>query len=301
MKALRRLWESIFGRKPIVFPMDEAKTAPLDPEALTITPVGEPRQHVLLGVGQLANPDMGSEERSLCVMLGKSDGSNALPDFGFLCLADTENQGPQSAKAAALAVRTAAQTLTEGAVLGLLAIDPRVENRSMQDLLRSSFQSANQLVLDQAPGSGTPMTAVVLLGDQLTIAHVGECRAHLIRGNNVTRLSSQGAFDNEARAQHAGDEPSPLARSSRSSREAVGQNPHFRMEVYAHTVPQDGYLLLCSEGLWEKAGAPEVLRTIRAARHPQTACDDLLKLAGGEGAVSAALIQFPPRKLMKPA
>ena len=75
--------------------------------------------------------------------------------------------------------------------LSLLSPKPSRPSDSIQEILEASLQEAHRLVMKEAPGSGTTLTAVLILDKQMSIAHVGDSRLYAISSdgeiNVVTR------------------------------------------------------------------------------------------------------------------
>jgi serine/threonine protein phosphatase PrpC len=70
-----------------------------------------------------------------------------------------------------------------------------IDNDSRDDLLRTSLIDMDSAIQDstiQRPelaGMGTTFTSFQLIGDQLSLLHVGDSRAYRIRGKKITQLS----------------------------------------------------------------------------------------------------------------
>ena len=112
-----------FGRKDKV-PPDQASTAPLDPTTLSDFIVDDAKPHILMGSFQSRGNERGSINDSLLVLIGTAVSSDGLPDFALLCVADGLGGYENGAKASAISVRSIAGSLTQGAILDLLAPDP---------------------------------------------------------------------------------------------------------------------------------------------------------------------------------
>ena len=159
------------------------------------------------------------------------------------------------------------------------------------------MSDANDAVVERVPGGGTTLTVVLLLGKYLTIGHVGDSRAYLISDNGlkvitrdhslVERLRELGQLSEDEAAVHP--QRNVLYR-------AVGQGGNLEVDVLSHPIPDSGYLLICSDGLWGVVPDPEIQSIILKAPHPQIACEQLIKAAnsaGGPDNITAILVQFP--------
>jgi len=77
----------------------------------------------------------------------------------------------------------------------------------------------------------------------------------------------------------------------------MGRADKLQVEVFSHSVVHDGYLLLCSDGLWGDIQESEIQNIVLNFEHPQAACNALVQAAtdaGGSDNITAVLIQFPP-------
>jgi serine/threonine protein phosphatase PrpC len=163
--------------------------------------------------------------------------------------------------------------------------------------VRNALEQANQRVVDRVPGGGTTLTLAVLLGTQMTIGHVGDSRAYVIANNHaktitrdhslVERLRELGQLTPEEAAAHP--QRNVLYR-------AIGQGANLEVDVFTEPAPRDGYLLLCSDGLWGVVPDDDILRIVASSNHPQMACDELVRAAnaaGGPDNITAVLVYFP--------
>ncbi len=167
----------------------------------------------------------------------------------------------------------------------------------LQDLLRNAIEEANEAVVEQVPGGGTTLTAVVMLGQQLTIGHVGDSRAYLLQDGRsevltrdhslVERLRELGQLTAEEAAVHP--QRNVLYR-------AIGQGANLEVDVSSMPTPESGYLMVCSDGLWGVLGDERMKQIIDKASSPQDACEELVdaaNAAGGPDNITVILVRFP--------
>ena len=280
-------------------PPESAKTAPLGP--LTFEPLWSlaDQKSIVVGTAQSVGIARDHNEDTLFVLLGNSEGQEMLPDFGLFLIADGMGGHHAGDIASAISVRTTAHRITKGTILRLFENDPGDDALPIQDLIRKALEDANQSVVTQVPGGGTTLTAVLLLSNQLTIGHVGDSRAYIIHNGKseiitrdhslVERLQELGQLTAEEAAHHP--QRNVLYR-------AIGQGANLEVDIVTHPVPNGGYLLLCSDGLWGVVPENEINRIIYVSGHPQAACNELVRAAnaaGGPDNISAVLVGFPPK------
>jgi protein phosphatase len=237
-------------------------------------------------------------EDALLVLLGNAAGQEALPDFGLFVVADGMGGHRAGEVASATSVLTVARRLTEDSILRLFDLEPNNNAPPLQDLVRRALEEANQAVVDRVPGGGTTLTAAVVLGEQVTIGHVGDSRVYFISEKEtkvitrdhslVERLRELGQLTQEEAATHP--QRNVLYR-------AIGQGANLEVDVTTHPIPRDEFMLVCSDGLWGVVPDGEIHRTVLNASHPQAACDELVQkanAAGGPDNITAVLVYFPP-------
>lgn len=289
--------DRIFRKKKSFPSPDGVKTAPLDPGSLGTRTDAEGRRHIVIGASQSTGIERTHNEDSLFILLGSAYGEEAMPDFGLFIVADGMGGHRSGEVASAISVRTVAQSITRDGVLNLFDIEQRDDHPPLQELVRDALEQANQKVVDRVPGGGTTLTLAVLLGTQMTIGHVGDSRAYVISNNHartitrdhslVERLRELGQLTPEEAAAHP--QRNVLYR-------AIGQGANLEVDVFTEPVPRDGYLLICSDGLWGVVPDDDILRIVANSNHPQAACDELVRAAnaaGGPDNITAVIVYFP--------
>ena len=285
--------------KPIV--VDNAKTAPLsDLQLESIRALAqnhyEPIQY-LVASGQSVGQRRELNEDCLFTLTTCIAGNTSNPPFGLFIIADGMG-GHQNGEVAS---NTAIRTLTNYVmkkfhnVLFNFPVEPLDE--SLQEILQGAVLEAQHAVMKEAPGSGTTVTAALVLGQQLTIAHVGDSRGYLLYNEHrieaitrdhslVKRLEELGQITAAEAAVHP--QRNVLYR-------AVGQGDNLDADVITTPFPISGYLLLCSDGLWGLVPDDEMSHIVYTAPTVQRACQDLVaaaNAAGGPDNISVILVQL---------
>jgi protein phosphatase len=76
---------------------------------------------------------------------------------------------------------------------------------------------------------------------------------------------------------------------------ALGQGEPFEPDLSMTRLPDSGYLLLCSDGLWGVVGDNEIFELVTSAANPQQACQMLVEAAntaGGPDNITAILVHL---------
>ncbi|MEM6802965.1 MAG: Stp1/IreP family PP2C-type Ser/Thr phosphatase [Bacteroidota bacterium] len=128
------------------------------------------------------------------------------------------------------------------------------------EALRKAFEKANKAIYQKAAkrprlkGMGTTCTALVLRENHMYLAHVGDSRAYLLKGNRLIQLSTDHTY-----VQHLLDSGQISHKESLSHPQrnvitrAMGTSPKVDAEYQqlSHTFEEGDRLLICSDGLYE--------------------------------------------------
>jgi serine/threonine protein phosphatase PrpC len=294
MDFFRRLFSK---KKPAATP-DGVKTAPLDPMTVAPTMVTPLQGRILVGMAQSVGVERTHNEDALFVLQGNASGLEALPEFGLYIVADGMGGHRSGEVASAISVRAVSHRLCEDSILQLMAIDPSSEVVPLQDLMRMALEEANLAVVERVPGGGTTLTAVLHLGHQVTVGHVGDSRAYIITDSEVRPITRDHSL--VKRLEELGQlrpEEAEVHPQRNVLYRAIGQGANLEVDVFTLPIPRESHLLLCSDGLWGVVPDQEIRRLVNSAESPQKACDHLIdaaNAAGGPDNISAILIYFPP-------
>ena len=135
--------------------------------------------------------------------------------------------------------------------------------------LRTAVRAANLAVIDagEAPGRhgmGTTVTALTLSGHEAAVAHVGDSRAYLVRGDSCTQVTVDHSRAGDMlrmrliTAEQAATHParSQLTRS-------LGSDPLVQVDVYRQSIELGDTWVLCSDGLWDVVGSRDIVDVVR--------------------------------------
>jgi serine/threonine protein phosphatase PrpC len=135
-------------------------------------------------------------------------------------------------------------------------------------------------------GMGTTCTAVLVTGPRVLIAHVGDSRAYLLRGDELRQLTTdhtfvQGLIDQgQLRPEDVATHPqrSVIVRAIGAAADIVTDRLTIELE------PGDR-LLLCSDGLSSLVTAGAIAGALAGQSDPQAAAERLVELANTAGGI----------------
>jgi len=202
-----------------------------------------------------------------------------------------------------------------GEVASRLAADAVLETYLQQGTedpagaLGEAIRRANAIVFEQATqnegqhGMGTTCTSLAIRGDRVWIAHVGDSRAYLVRGDAIRRLTRDHTLVAELveRGHLTESDAATDPRRNQLTR-CVGALPEVNVDAGEwedHLLPGDT-LVMCSDGLYGCVTEGEI-GMIAGDRAPEDAAVELISLAnerGGPDNITVVLARAtgaPPR------
>jgi serine/threonine protein phosphatase PrpC len=222
--------------------------------------------------------------------------------FGLFIIADGMGGHKHGEMASSLAVRCTASQVIQRILMSLLSLQPTAPDESIQEILELSVQEAHQTILKKAPESGSTLTVLLILDRLMSIAHVGDSRAYIVspEGNlqvlthdhsMVMRMIELGQLTAEEASIHP--QRNVLYR-------AMGYGESFYPDISTTPLPDAGYIMLCSDGLWAVITQEEISHLIVDSPNVQIACQRLIdaaNVAGGPDNISVILVRIPEHVL----
>jgi PPM family protein phosphatase len=243
---------------------------------------------------------------------GNEDSFCLAPDLGLFVVAD----GMGGHAAGEVASRLAVDTIREWMVKYLAGepvavVGPEETGCSTEaNYLLSSIRLANRIIFDAAQGRtdyqgmGTTLVSILARESGLTLAHVGDSRIYLIRGEGIEQLSRDHSFVQQ-QVDRGIITPEEAAESQYKHMitRALGLKETVEIDVVERPAEVGDTLLLCSDGLSDLLEDEEILGSIREDGNLEAACQRLIDRAnrkGGDDNITALLLRAeaaapPPR------
>jgi protein phosphatase len=168
--------------------------------------------------------------------------------------------------------------------------------------LMAALRLANTRVLEamrkdaRLRGMGTTVVAALADDSKMSVAHVGDSRAYLVRNGEMMRLTNDHSWVFEqvqaGMLTEAEAEKHPLRNVITK---AVGAKEEIDLETVEHHLVKGDVLLLCSDGLTEMVSDDEIMAVLREEAEPRAACERLVARAneqGGRDNVTVVVAQF---------
>ena len=281
--------------------IDTATTAPLSDQQIQSILQGTKTQfdlpQIMAASGQSVGKQRELNEDSLLTLTTTLAGNSGGLPFGLYIVADGMGGHQYGEVASNAAVRIVAGYIMKKFQPYLFSLKPSPPDESLQEIMQTAVRDAQKTIQSEAPSSGTTLTAALVLGQQVTIAHVGDSRAYSIypdgRVEVITRDHSL-----VKRLEELGH-ISPAEAENYPHRNvlyrALGQGEILEADVFTVSFPQGGYLMLCTDGLWGVVADQDMTKIIREAPNLQRACQNLVEaanLAGGPDNISVIIAQM---------
>jgi len=170
-------------------------------------------------------------------------------------------------------------------------------------VLVDAFHEAHRRIQEHAHkhpalhNMGTTCTSMVLLGNQLYFAHVGDSRLYLVRGGKISRVTTDHSYVSRLvehgviRAEDAEKHPQRHILTS-----ALGAGSDVSPDVPEEPIAllAGDVLVLCTDGLWGVVGDTHV-QTAAASKKLSDACHDLVERAkelGGPDNITLQMLRL---------
>jgi len=185
------------------------------------------------------------------------------------------------------------------------AIEAREGDSGGIELVTSLVQAANRSVYERSradssvSGMGTTMTLALLEGGTVTIGHVGDSRAYLVRDGELRQVTNDHSLVAELMrsGKLTAEEAEHHPQRSVITR-ALGTDPDVDVDTYTVDVQPGDMFLLCSDGLTSMVGNDTILEIVERHRDDlDAATRALIAMAnqgGGEDNITVVAFDIAP-------
>lgn len=253
---------------------------------------------LIVGVAHSVGIEREHNEDALYTLTTNIVSADKIVHFGLYIIADGMGGHENGEVASSVAVERFASHMVRSLYLPLLSPSNNKMESSIQEIMQAGIIQAHQTIKKEALGGGTTLTSALILGNQMTIAHVGDSRAYLCNSDGnlqllthdhslVKRLEDIGQISAEQALTHP--QRNVLYR-------ALGQGEPFEPDIATYEFQPASQLLICSDGLWGVISDTEMGVIIRSSSDPQHACQELTNkanAAGGPDNISVIIIRLP--------
>jgi protein phosphatase len=253
-----------------------------------LQPAGQnqPLSEISLLIDASARTDVGRVRKN------NEDAFRIEPELDLYVLSDGMGGQAHGEVASAMAI----ETIAEHCRASRSDPDMTLYGSSRPDLcprtnrLISAVRMANRKILDAATrnpvheGMGATVVAAWLDDRRMSLVHVGDSRAYLLRGGSLEQLTA----DHSLVAEHVrrGTMTRQEAESSQLQNilvRALGTQDQVEVDADEQMLLAGDTVLLCSDGLTHMASDPEIASVLVTVEPSQAAADRLVELANANG------------------
>jgi protein phosphatase len=252
---------------------------------------------IIVGVAQSVGIQRDTNEDSIFTLTTNLISSENTINFGLYIVADGMGGHENGELASNIAVGKVASHVINTFYLPSITSKSNHMDISVHEVLQTGVMKAHQSIKEKALGSGTTLTAALILGDHMTIAHVGDSRAYFVDPDGYIKVLTHD-HSLVKRLEEIGQiSPAEAATANRNLLyRALGQGEAFEPDITSLQVCQGCQLLLCSDGLWGVVPENDISDILRSSSEPQLVCQALIhaaNAAGGPDNISVIIVRFP--------
>lgn len=174
---------------------------------------------------------------------------------------------------------------------------PDILSKNTPEVLKDGVYAANDQLRaiieneSKLDGMGTTLVAAVLTEDKVTFVNVGDSRGYHITEENIDQVTVDQSLVQELVEK---GKITPEEAKSHPQRNVVSQalGTQESVDPDTFTIPREGWVLVCSDGLSEEVPDRAIHEIIIDANSPKTATQVLLQQAndnGGSDNISVAI------------
>ncbi|NVN99863.1 MAG: Stp1/IreP family PP2C-type Ser/Thr phosphatase [Geobacteraceae bacterium] len=239
---------------------------------------------------------------------GNEDSILVAPDLNLYVVADGmggHNAGEIASKMAVDVLRDYISRTAAGGEVLIGRHDQSVSDTANH--LASGIKLANRVIYESAQSNpawknmGSTIVAVLLEDERLSIAHAGDSRAYLIRGESIIQLTDDHSLVAEqVRKGLISREDAETSTRRNIITRGLGVDLELEVDLSDLPVTDGDRILLCSDGLSNMLTDQAIAAITQGYRDPLEVCQKLIEEAnrsGGTDNISAVIIMISGRKM----
>lgn len=130
---------------------------------------------------------------------------------------------------------------------------------------------------------GTTLTVALITGKTLTLGHIGDSRAYLVRGDLIARLTEDHTIAQRlVKAGKMSPEEAATSKYRNALSQALGASERIAPDIASYPLEPGDWLMLCSDGLTRYLEDDE-LPGYLDDKTPTEVCQALIELANSRG------------------
>ena len=133
-------------------------------------------------------------------------------------------------------------------------------------------------------GMGTTLTSALIRGERLSISHVGDSRAYLIRTSCIEQITNDHSIVAEqVKMGLLSEEEAKNSKIKNVITRALGNVPDVEVDIEEFSISDGDTIILCSDGITSVISDRDILSIALNSRGPADLCKTLVKRATDAG------------------
>ena len=212
------------------------------------------------------------------------------PDLGLALVADGMGGHRSGEVASSMAVKITLDKLASMQRTGLKpsAYNDKYTLRTNQ--LGFAVKLANSVIYEtgnstpENKGMGTTLSAILLNGDKVAIAHIGDSRVYLFRDGTLQQVTEDHSLVMEhVRKGLLTQEQAEKSPLQNIITRALGAQKNPLIDLMEVPVMENDRFLLCTDGLFKAITVDNIARIMKTTPEGQKACELMVKTANDNG------------------
>lgn len=188
-----------------------------------------------------------------------------------------------------------------GEVASALALETLTEAVAEGKSLGEAFELANSRVHRMASepgkqGMGTTLVAVLVDGEEFSIANVGDSRGYILSGDGIRQLTDDHSFVAEAMKRGQSEEEAMATPWRDALTRSIGTEDHVEVDVFGpFPLESDSAFLICSDGLYKTLTDDDLKTVFGKSVNADGAAQSLVTAAfekGSDDNISVAIAEY---------
>jgi serine/threonine protein phosphatase PrpC len=242
-----------------------------------------------------------NEDSILCLKLDTVFNTGTY-DIGLFIIAD----GMGGHNAGEIASSTATKIIASECLRELLdsqnkTVEEAAVAQQITDALNNSILKANDTLLqlvksdNSMESMGTTITAALLIGQDLYVAHVGDSRCYIVNDRGITRVTTDHSLVQEMLDKGL-IQPEESTNHSQKNvvTRIVGDSNTTQADIYTQKLYDGDTIILCSDGLWGMLTDSTMREIVLDSKTSEGTCTMLIdeaNKAGGLDNISVIIIK----------
>ncbi|GAC1528594.1 MAG: hypothetical protein NVS2B6_16590 [Thermoleophilaceae bacterium] len=188
--------------------------------------------------------------------------------------------------------------------LAIEAFDGDLSTGSAEERLADLARAANRRIYDLAQedsahaGMGTTVTAALVTGPEVAVAHVGDSRLYRLRDGQIERLTDDHSLVEEfVRSGKLTPEEAERHLQRSIITRALGPEPDVEVDTLTHAGRDGDIYLICSDGLTGMVSEAAIAEIVSHSDSLEAAAEELISganAAGGKDNITVLLFRLGP-------